>query len=231
MYTVVRPTGLTDEMEGGPFALEADQGDRISGKVARAEVVGVIRDILGSDVANNRTFELRRKDETDPLSKRVDAQSTTRMLLRTAEDRHRVRIGLPPFPPYVPPPPPVTAEKRQEILSRPDVQASIQGGRGARSRDPEEFKKDGVVPTMTNPDIPSASARAWIDAWRAKQGASAPAASGNGASAAAPAAGSEAAQWIANWRAKQGSGAASSGAESEAQRWINAWRAKQVAKV
>lgn len=50
-YTVVRATGLTTEEEDTAFALEARQGDAISGKVSRAEVAQVVAQALESPAA------------------------------------------------------------------------------------------------------------------------------------------------------------------------------------
>ena len=50
-YCVVRSTGLTSEETDTPFLLEASQGDRVSGKVSRAEVASVIVAALGTPAA------------------------------------------------------------------------------------------------------------------------------------------------------------------------------------
>ncbi len=41
-YAVVRSTGMIDSNEGGPFKLEADQGDVISGALSRDDVADIL---------------------------------------------------------------------------------------------------------------------------------------------------------------------------------------------
>jgi len=53
-YCVVRSTGLTSEEADTPFLLEASQGDRVSGKISRAEVADVIVAALGTPAATGR---------------------------------------------------------------------------------------------------------------------------------------------------------------------------------
>jgi uncharacterized protein YbjT (DUF2867 family) len=57
VYTIVRPGGLTDE-QGGQSALQIDQGDRISGKINRADVAEVCLQALEQPKARNTTFEV-----------------------------------------------------------------------------------------------------------------------------------------------------------------------------
>lgn len=56
-YTIVRPGGLTDT-PAGESALQFDQGDRISGRVCRADVAEVVLQSLGHEQARNCTFEI-----------------------------------------------------------------------------------------------------------------------------------------------------------------------------
>lgn len=56
-YTIVRPGGLTDE-PAGQRALVFDQGDRISGRTARADVARVCIEALRQPQARNVTFEV-----------------------------------------------------------------------------------------------------------------------------------------------------------------------------
>ena len=53
-YCIVRSTGLTSEETDTAFLLEAAQGDRISGKISRAEVADVIVAALGTPAATGR---------------------------------------------------------------------------------------------------------------------------------------------------------------------------------
>ena len=50
-YCVVRSTGLTTEEQDTRFLLEASQGDRISGKISRAEVAAVIVSAINNPAA------------------------------------------------------------------------------------------------------------------------------------------------------------------------------------
>lgn len=52
-----------------------------------------------------------------------------RLFLGLAQDRHRPRIGLEPFPAPAPPPAPVTAERKKEILSGEGVLGALGGSR------------------------------------------------------------------------------------------------------
>lgn len=56
VYTIIRPGGLTDEPGGA--ALTFDQGDRLSGRVSRADVAETIMQALTHDHASNVTFEV-----------------------------------------------------------------------------------------------------------------------------------------------------------------------------
>ena len=57
VYTIVRPGGLTDE-PGGTAGLKLDQGDRISGRICRADVAEVVLQALARDSARNVTLEV-----------------------------------------------------------------------------------------------------------------------------------------------------------------------------
>ena len=56
-YTIIRPGGLTDE-PGGQRALKLDQGDKLSGRVSRADVADISLHALTHPNARNVTFEL-----------------------------------------------------------------------------------------------------------------------------------------------------------------------------
>jgi len=56
-YTIVRPGGLTDE-PGGRKALRFDQGDRITGRISRADLAEVCIQALQQPGARNVTFEV-----------------------------------------------------------------------------------------------------------------------------------------------------------------------------
>jgi uncharacterized protein YbjT (DUF2867 family) len=57
IYTIVRPGGLTDEPDG-QSALQIDQGDRISGKISRADVAEICLQALEQPKTRNTTFEV-----------------------------------------------------------------------------------------------------------------------------------------------------------------------------
>jgi hypothetical protein len=104
-----------------------------------------------------------------------------------------------PLPAPCDPPAPATPARREEILARPDVHASVAAGRGARTRDAAEVAP-GASMTPSNVN----DAALWISNWRAARAKDAPAAPK--AAAAAAASGdnvAEAAAWITAWRAKQ----------------------------
>ena len=56
-YTIIRPGGLTDE-PGGQRALKLDQGDKISGRISRADAADIILQALHNPHALNATFEV-----------------------------------------------------------------------------------------------------------------------------------------------------------------------------
>jgi uncharacterized protein YbjT (DUF2867 family) len=61
-YTVVRPGGLTDNA-GGRKGVRFDQGDRITGRVTRADVATACIQALTQPGARNATFEMVNTDE------------------------------------------------------------------------------------------------------------------------------------------------------------------------
>ncbi|PRW55975.1 nadh:ubiquinone oxidoreductase complex i intermediate-associated 30 [Chlorella sorokiniana] len=231
-YCVLRPTGLTNESEPGEFLLEASQGDRITGRISREELASLAVAALGLPSAAQKTMELRRQEATDAADKAMTDLDNLRLFLGLVQDKHRQRVGLEPFPAPAPVPPPVTDERKKEILADVRVIKSVQAGRGGRVRDEKESAQaksitvtsDGreKVAAVAEQAASSngtvghdnvAEARAWIAAWRAKQG-------GSGAAAAAAA----------------GEGAADEAAEdvpanvTQAREWIRSWRAAQLEK-
>ena len=64
-YTIVRPGGLTDE-PGGYHGLKIDQGDRMMGRISRADVAEVCIQTLHQPAARNTTFEVIETDGTLP---------------------------------------------------------------------------------------------------------------------------------------------------------------------
>ena len=48
--------GITDKTEGGPFLLEAKQGDTISGNVSRDELARLVATALSTPEATGMTF-------------------------------------------------------------------------------------------------------------------------------------------------------------------------------
>lgn len=56
-YTIIRPGGLTDE-PGGQQAIQIGQGDKLSGRIARADVAEVCLQALSHPNTVNTTFEV-----------------------------------------------------------------------------------------------------------------------------------------------------------------------------
>jgi uncharacterized protein YbjT (DUF2867 family) len=138
-YCVVRPTGMSDDGGAdGPVLLEASQGDRISGKVSRAEVATVLATALSLPSAARKTFELRRQQAADAKGKEMTHGDMLRLFLGIVPDSARPRIGAEPFPAVVPPPPPPTQDRKEEILADPRVKAASARGAGGRVRTSEE---------------------------------------------------------------------------------------------
>ncbi|KAL4457749.1 hypothetical protein ABPG75_012614 [Micractinium tetrahymenae] len=256
-YCVLRPTGLTNESEPGEFLVEASQGDRITGRLSREELAGMVAAALGTPAAANKTAELRRCEAADAAGKTMSEQDNLRLLLGLAQDRHRPRIGLEPFPAPAPPPPPVTAERKKEILSDVRVIRSVAAGRGGRVRDEQESataKSITVTSDGREQAAAAASAAAAAPAAPAETAAApaAPAAPAEAPSATAeapsapagtPANVAEARAWIDAWKTKQqgGNGSAAAAADrreaemgevpanvTEAREWIRRWRAQQL---
>eukprot|EP00887_Chlorella_sp_A99_P002649 scaffold6.g2649.t1 len=194
-YAVVRPTGLTGENGGGPFQVEARQGDLISGMVSRQELAALVR---------------RKAQPDDGAEGRgMGPRETLRLLLSLVEDWRRQRAGLEPFPAPAAPPAPVTKERAAEILADARVARSVAVGRGGRVRDESESAEaktitvtsDGrsevagaqvAAPAPGGTPANVAEARAWIAAWRARSGAP--------QEGELPANVREAREWIRKWR-------------------------------
>ena len=117
-YSIIRSVGMIDSSEGGPFLLEADQGDGMAGFVNREEVAELIVQALSLSEASNKTFEVRRNEAMDARGRKQAMSSSEhrRLFFKLSEDRKRTRAGLRVFPPAVPPPPPATREQTEEIL-------------------------------------------------------------------------------------------------------------------
>jgi uncharacterized protein YbjT (DUF2867 family) len=64
-YTIIRPGGLTDE-PGGQRALKLDQGDKISGRVSRADTADISLHALNNPQARNATFEVVEMEGQQP---------------------------------------------------------------------------------------------------------------------------------------------------------------------
>ena len=214
-YLVIRPTGLTQEAEGGPFQLEARQGDLISGMLSRAELAALVAAAAGSPVAAGKTFEVRRAVAADVGWAEAGPRDALRLLLGCAPDTQRQQVGLEPFPAPVAPPLPVTQERKKEILADVRVVKSLAAGRGGRVRGAEEAAAaDSITATDDGraalaPAAPAAAvaagaggevpvnvreARAWIDAWKRKRVAA-------GGGPGVPENVREVREWIRKWRA------------------------------
>lgn len=176
-YAVIRPVGLTNETDGGPFLLEAKQGDCISGKISRSELAATVTAAADMSAAVNKTVEIRRIESADAKEKSMNFPADFRRMFLTgaAEDRLRTRFGLEPFPAPATPTAPVSEERKKEILSDSRVQQSIAAGRGGRVRSEEETAEATMV-TVTDDGREGTSAplenvqeaREWIRNWRAK---------------------------------------------------------------
>mmetsp|Transcript_8097 Transcript_8097/g.11905 ORF Transcript_8097/g.11905 Transcript_8097/m.11905 type:complete len:345 (+) Transcript_8097:39-1073(+) len=74
-YTIIRPGGLTEEEARGCSALELNQGDTKSGKIARADVASLcIEATLHREAAGGTTFECYNIDTAKALFKSKDKE-------------------------------------------------------------------------------------------------------------------------------------------------------------
>lgn len=64
-YTIVRPGGLTDD-PGGERGIELQQGDRGSGRIARADVAAIMVAALDNPAAMGKTFEVISSSREQP---------------------------------------------------------------------------------------------------------------------------------------------------------------------
>ena len=75
-YVIIRPGGLGDGDAEGPGRIELNQGDTISGELARADVAQcTIAAALSKTIPNNVTFEMYQKDRRGPLQGKFSATS------------------------------------------------------------------------------------------------------------------------------------------------------------
>ena len=162
-YAIIRPTGL-DAGADTSSLLELGQGDAFAGKVSRPEVALATVAALGSPAGVNRTFELRRSEAAVDAGKASTLRDLQRQMLVLVSDEQRTAVGLRPLPAPCDPPAPVTAERKQEILSRGDVQASLAAGRGGRTRSADEAPTGTQVKTSAAED-----ASLWIANWRKRR--------------------------------------------------------------
>ena len=138
-YMIVRPTGMSDGAgTDGPALLEASQGDRISGKIARSDVANVIGSAVNIPDSAFKTFEIRRSEAVDAQGKESSQSDMLQLFLRLVRDSRRPTIGLNPFPAPVPPPAPPSEERKTEILNDPRVKATVDRGDGGRVRNAQE---------------------------------------------------------------------------------------------
>jgi hypothetical protein len=175
-YAVVRPTGMGDDAgAAGPALLEASQGDRISGKVARADVAAAVAAAAGLPAASNKTIEVRRQAAADAQGAAI-ARDMLRMFLGAAPDVLRTRVGLEPFPAPAPPPPPPSEQRMKEILGDARVQDAQRRGAGGRVRGAEEAAAaggvapaaDGRAEASPAGEGASGEVREWVRRWRAR---------------------------------------------------------------
>ena len=172
-YTVIRPTGMSDDADqAAPSLLEMSQGDKITGKISRADVAQVVDATLRFFPAEGKTVEIRRSEATDAQGKSMDDMQVQKLFLTIAKDSIRTRLGLLPFPAPVAPPAPVSQERKEEILADPRVQAATNRGAGGRVRDAEEENASSIT-SMEQASRSAtyegkAGAREWIRQWQAK---------------------------------------------------------------
>jgi hypothetical protein len=175
-YTVIRPTGMSEDADqAAPSLLEMSQGDKITGKISRADVAQVVDATINFFEASGKTVEIRRSEATDAQSKSMPDQEVKLLYLNAARDSIRTRKGLLPFPAPVAPPPPVSQERKDEILSDPRVKAATERGAGGRVRNAEEEDTTSMT-SMEEASVASNSssyegkqgAKEWIRQWRAK---------------------------------------------------------------
>jgi hypothetical protein len=176
-YAVVRPTGMSDDAgAAGPALLEASQGDRVSGKVARADVAAVVAAAAGLPAAANKTIEVRRQAAADAQGAAMAPGDMLRMFLGAAPDALRIRVGLEPFPAPAPPPPPPSEQRMKEILGDARVQDAQRRGAGGRMRGAEEAAAaggvapaaDGRAEASPAGEGASGEVREWVRRWRAR---------------------------------------------------------------
>ena len=181
-YAVVRPTGMSDDAAAaGPALLEASQGDRISGKVARGDVAAVVAAAAALPAAANKTFEVRRQEAADAQGRAMAPSDRLRMFLGVQRDAARVQAGLEPFPAPAAPPAPPTEERKKEILADPRVVDAQRREAGGRVRTGEEAAgAKSVVPVEVASQqgrggeggeaapLNVQQAREWIRRWRAR---------------------------------------------------------------
>jgi hypothetical protein len=189
-YTIIRPTGMSDDAAvQGPALLEASQGDRISGKVARSEIAALAAAATGLSAATNKTMEIRRSEAGDAQGKAMTGGDTLNLFLGAVQDRFRAQIGLEPFPTPAAPPAAPTEERKAEILADPRVKSAQERNAGGRVRSEKESEgaktvtavddgraevssasSDGEEEVKTPQKLPGnvADAREWIRKWRAK---------------------------------------------------------------
>ncbi len=105
---IVIYTGLVN-----PLLVSVPAGDRISGKVTRSEIASLVASASSLPSAGNKTFEVRRDESVDAKGKEMTPRDTLRLFLGLVEDRHRVRVGLNPFPMPAKAPAPVTDERKK----------------------------------------------------------------------------------------------------------------------
>ncbi|KAK9814216.1 hypothetical protein WJX72_002437 [[Myrmecia] bisecta] len=240
-YTVIRATGLTNEEEGGPFVVEASQGDRISGKVSRAEVAALVATAINSPAGAGKTIEVRRSEAAGDKGRGMTGADRLRLFLAAVPDSQRQRILLPPLPTPVPPPPPPSKERTAEILADERVKASQSAGRGGRVRGPEEAATAKSVTVVG--DSRSEAASKHVDSSTPSNGAGPNSQVGSAAGVEndIEARKVQAQAWISNWRAtgsssgssSNGSGANGNGVgddiqqrKGEAQEWIASWKSR-----
>lgn len=204
-YAVIRPTGMSDDAAtAGPALLEASQGDRITGKVARSEIAALVATAAGLPAAANKTFEVRRSEAADAQGRSMGDLDILRLFLGVVPDRYRAKAGLEPFPAPAPPPPPPSDNRKAEILADPRVQAAQARNAGGRVRTEQESAAAKSVTAVDDGRAEASAPAVSSTAAAADKGREAPAKGKEDGrkEESVPANVSEAREWIRRWRAK-----------------------------
>jgi uncharacterized protein YbjT (DUF2867 family) len=88
-YTIIRPGGLLEDDRKGLAAIELNQGDERSGRIARSDVADIAIESLESVDAEDTTFECYYADTSQPLS----GVGISNILKKTTKEAERELTG------------------------------------------------------------------------------------------------------------------------------------------